>query len=201
MSFLSKAQFVILSTAAQRPDLSVLPLPEALRIRGAAVLKVLTSLRNKGLIETIEGETGTQRIVITGEGVAAVGSEAAEEAPAKMRKGERSPAGEIPVTEAAAAQGNTELGPPDRDLNRGRRLPLRLGTKQALMVEMLKRPEGATIQQIAEATGWRHHTVRGAISGTLKKKLGLSVKTTRMREVDPDKTGARGTGAVYRIPG
>jgi hypothetical protein len=198
MSFLSKPQLVILITAAQRPDLSVLPLPEALRIKGAAVLKVLTSLRNKGLIETIEGETGAQRIVLTREGVAAVGSEAA---PAEIGKGECGSSDEIPLTDAAAARGNTELGPPDGDVNRGRRPPLRPGTKQALIVELLKRPEGATIQQIAEATGWRHHTVRGAISGTLKKKLGLSVKTTRMREVDPDKTGARGTGAVHRIPG
>jgi hypothetical protein len=165
------------------------------------VLKVLTSLRNKGLIETIEGETRTQRIVLTGEGVAAVGSEAAEEAPAEIRKGECGPAGEISVTDAAVARGNTELGPPDGNINRGRRPPLRPGTKQALMVEMLKRPEGATIQQIAEATGWRHHTVRGAISGTLKKKLGLSVKTTRMRDVGPNKTGAKGTGVVYRIAG
>lgn len=51
----------------------------------------------------------------------------------------------------------------------------RTGTKQALMIEMLRRDEGATIDQIAEATGWRRHTCRGAISGALKKKLGLAI--------------------------
>ena len=42
------------------------------------------------------------------------------------------------------------------------------------MIELLKRPEGATVEQIAEATGWQKHTIRGAISGALKKKLGLN---------------------------
>jgi Protein of unknown function (DUF3489) len=50
-------------------------------------------------------------------------------------------------------------------------------------------------------TGWQHHTIRGAISGALKKKLGLTVEATRTREVGPDKTGARGSATVYRITG
>ena len=35
--------------------------------------------------------------------------------------------------------------------------------------------QGATVEQIAAATGWQHHTIRGAISGALKKKLGLTI--------------------------
>jgi hypothetical protein len=77
----------------------------------------------------------------------------------------------------------------------------RAGTKQALMIELLKRTEGATVEQIAEATGWQHHTIRGAISGALKKKLGLTVEATRTREVGPNKTGAKGSTTVYRITG
>ena len=69
------------------------------------------------------------------------------------------------------------------------------------MIEMLKRPEGATVEQIAAATGWQHHTIRGAISGALKKKLGLTVEATRTREVGPNKTGAKGSTTVYRITG
>ena len=61
------------------------------------------------------------------------------------------------------------------------------------MIELLKRPEGATVEQIAAATGWQHHTIRGAISGALKKKLGLTVEATRTREVGPNKTGAKGS--------
>jgi hypothetical protein len=77
----------------------------------------------------------------------------------------------------------------------------RAGTKQAHMIELLQRPEGATVAQIAEATGWQHHTIRGAISGALKKKLGLNVEATRTREVGPNKTGAKGSSTIYRILG
>jgi Protein of unknown function (DUF3489) len=77
----------------------------------------------------------------------------------------------------------------------------RSGTKQAQMIELLKRPEGATVEQIAAATGWQKHTIRGAISGALKKKLGLTVEATRTREVGPNKAGAKGSSTVYRITG
>jgi hypothetical protein len=69
------------------------------------------------------------------------------------------------------------------------------------MIELLKRPEGATVEQIAEVTGWQKHTIRGAISGALKKKLGFTVETTRTREVGPDRSGAKGSSTVYRITG
>jgi hypothetical protein len=64
----------------------------------------------------------------------------------------------------------------------------RAGTKQAKMIDLMKRPGGATVEQIAKATGWQHHTIRGAISGALKKKLGLKVEATR-----------EDGGTVYRI--
>jgi hypothetical protein len=75
----------------------------------------------------------------------------------------------------------------------------RAGTKQAKLIELLKRPEGATVEQIAAVTGWQRHTIRGAISGALKKKLKLNVEATR--EVGPNKTGAKGSSTVYRIVG
>jgi len=54
---------------------------------------------------------------------------------------------------------------------------------------MLKRPEGATIQQICDATGWQAHTVRGTFAGAFKKKLGLTVTSDK----------AEGGVRVYRI--
>ncbi len=65
----------------------------------------------------------------------------------------------------------------------------RRGTKQAILIEMLRRPDGATIQQMSAKTGWQTHSVRGAISGALKKKLGLSVTSETVE----------GRGRVYRI--
>ena len=62
---------------------------------------------------------------------------------------------------------------------------VRAGTKQAQLIEMLRAPEGATIDEIAAATGWQPHTVRGAIAGALK-------------EVTSEKIDAR--GRVRRLP-
>jgi hypothetical protein len=51
----------------------------------------------------------------------------------------------------------------------------REGTKQATLIELLQRPEGATLEQMVQATGWQQHTVRGCMAGALKKKLGLNI--------------------------
>ncbi len=51
--------------------------------------------------------------------------------------------------------------------------PARNGTKRALLVGMLQRPDGATIEQMTAKTGWQPHSVRGFLAGTVKKKMGL----------------------------
>ena len=66
---------------------------------------------------------------------------------------------------------------------------VRPNTKTALLVEMLTDPEGATLDELVKKIGWQPHSVRGAISGTVKKKLGLTV-TSESEE---------GRGRVYRI--
>jgi Protein of unknown function (DUF3489) len=63
-------------------------------------------------------------------------------------------------------------------------------TKQATLIEMLQQREGATIAELAAATGWQHHSVRGAMSYALKKQLGLDVTSEVTKE----------RGRVYRIP-
>ena len=70
-----------------------------------------------------------------------------------------------------SATGYTAIGKKPRAIQTSHRP----GTKQAAMIEMMQRPEGATIEQIADATGWQHHTVRGAMSNALKKRLGLTI--------------------------
>jgi len=66
---------------------------------------------------------------------------------------------------------------------------LRENTKQAKLIGLLRRPGGATIADLAKATGWQRHTVRGAISGALKKKHGLAVLSEK----------AEGKDRVYRL--
>jgi hypothetical protein len=65
----------------------------------------------------------------------------------------------------------------------------RADSKQAKLVEMLKQPNGATIDEIVKKFEWQPHTVRGAIAGALKKKLGLDVQSERVE----------GRARVYRI--
>jgi hypothetical protein len=220
MTRLSDTQLVILSVAAQRADLSVLPLPDSLTLKGGALNKVMDSLRNRGLIRVLGGDGGPERVVISSEGMAAIGVEAdddeapdaADTAPTSVESdgapGAPASATEADVAPTPAKRGRRkgrkmEAAPPangsEADAQPAAKPAPRAGTKQAQMIEMLKRPEGATVEQIAAATGWQHHTIRGAISGALKKKLGLTVEATRTREVGPNKTGARGSSTVYRI--
>jgi Protein of unknown function (DUF3489) len=63
-------------------------------------------------------------------------------------------------------------------------------SKQDEVIAMLRRPEGATVDEVASATGWQRHTVRGVFSGTLKKKLGLTIASAKEER-----------GRVYRING
>ena len=61
-------------------------------------------------------------------------------------------------------------------------------SKQDAVIAMLRRPEGATVDEVASAMGWQRHTVRGLFSGTLKKKLGLTLASAQEE-----------CGRVYRI--
>ena len=63
------------------------------------------------------------------------------------------------------------------------------GTKQAQLVAMLEAPEGASTAEIVAALGWQPHTVRGAVAGALKKRLGLQIGSEAIE----------GRGRVYRI--
>ena len=60
--------------------------------------------------------------------------------------------------------------------------PVPPATKQDVLIALLRRPEGATLEQMMAATGWLRHSVRGAISAGLRKKLGLRVVTERLPE-------------------
>jgi hypothetical protein len=171
---------------------------------------VLAGLRKRGFVRVIETPGRPQRIVITSEGMAAIGVEPddGETGPTEADTGataaEPAPRNDTPAPAAEGDEGDTagrrkaKAAKPRKAAADEKPTP-RSGTKQARMIELLKRPEGATVEQIAEATGWQHHTIRGAISGALKKKLGLTVEATRTREVGPNKSGAKGSSTVYRI--
>ena len=81
----------------------------------------------------------------------------------------------------------------------GRRQP-REGTKQQQVLAILRQPEGATVAQIMEATGWQAHTVRGFFAGLKKRGIEVSV-LERVRQVGPDRAGAKGSYTIlYGCP-
>jgi hypothetical protein len=74
----------------------------------------------------------------------------------------------------------------------------RTGTKQEAVLTLLSRDEGTTIADIIEATGWQPHTVRGFLAGLKRKGIAVEV-LERVRQVGPDKQGAKGSYSIYRI--
>ena len=125
MPKLSDTQLVILSNAAQRDDLSVLPLPEDINLKGGALNKVMDSLRNRGLIG---GDGGPERAVITSAGMAAIGVEAeGDDAPAPAHTG---------ATTAGATARPTPRRPPPRPTAR----PSRPGARARRRPPRQRRP-------------------------------------------------------------
>jgi hypothetical protein len=200
MTRLSDTQLVILGAAAQRADLAVLPLPDTLKLKGGALTNVMDSLRNRGLIRVVGAEGGPQRVVITSEGMAAIGVEPeGDEAPAGADTAPTSADGHsaadapAPASEADGAEKRAKTKPtkgkgkkaartapagnePEAAAGQPAAKPApRAGTKQALMIDMLKRPEGATVEQIAEATGWQHHTIATIAAPTA---MAVSARST-----------------------
>ena len=115
-------------------------------LRGGARVKVLAALLQRGWIEPADDGH-----VMTDAGYAAIGLQR----PAPL--------------DDVQSMDTTD----DIQLLEG--IPVRPGTKLAALVMVLRRPQGATSLQLMLATGWQQHTVRGAISGMLRKKLGLNV--------------------------
>jgi predicted ArsR family transcriptional regulator len=190
MPKLTDTQLVILSAAAQRKDRMVLPLPKSLKVKGAAITKLLDGLRKKGLLEEKpaphrtetwrKGKDGRRLMLIVTE----AGLRALDGKPAGGSK-EQPSRDKAPTTNTKTNQKRTG----SKTKGRGHKVTSRPGSKQALLIDLLKRKSGATIDELVKATGWQAKSVRGAISGALKTKLGLMVDSEKID----------GRGRVYRI--
>lgn len=176
MTKLTETQTIILSAGAQRPENIALPLPKGLA--GAAAKMAVTKMIEHGWLQEVDAnlrrreplwrETGDGHgttLVVTHAGLLAIGIE-----PVVVKT-------EAAIHENAAETPVTKLPTP------------RTGTKQAMLIALLRAPDGATMEEIVTATGWLAHTARGAMSGALGKKLGLVVTSEK----------EEGRGRVYRI--
>ena len=176
MTKLTETQTTILTEGAKRPDNIAMPLPKGLA--GAAAKMAVNKMIQRGWLQEVDAnlrrgeslwrETGDGHgttLVVTDAGLLAIGI--------------------VPVAAQRIAADHQSAGG-----EAATKQPIvRAGTKQAMLIALLQAPDGATMDTIMAATGWQAHTVRGAMSGALGKKLGLIV--TSAKEGD----GAR----VYRI--
>ena len=147
-------------------------------IKGGARKKVIEGLFTRAMIIGSNGDW-----IVTDAAYEALGRARPEQTAAETA----TPAGK----QAAKAARKAKAAPKTEASGDGEQAAPRTreNSKQAQVIAMLKRPEGATIAQICEATNWQAHTVRGTFAGAFKKKLGLTVTSDK----------AEGGVRVYRI--
>lgn len=174
---LTTTQHTILAHAIEHTKGKIVWFPDTLK--GGARRKVLDGLMNRALIST----DGTDWSVTT-EGYEAMGyvsipfldtAQVPKDAVTATKTETVAEETPVPSTEQNEPSDPSEVAQGEAEAVQ----PPRKNSKQAQVIEMLKRPEGATVKQICEATGWQAHTVRGALSGTLKKKLGFAITSTK----------------------
>ncbi len=170
---LTATQTTVLNAAAARPDGNIEPLPS--NLRGGAKTAVIDGLLSRALIAKFQHPDHVE-YHLTDSAYAAVGRKRKVPAPVTPD----------PEIETAVSAAEAKWAQDKRAVAKPR---TRENSKQAAVVQMLQRPDGTTIRQVMETTGWQAHTVRGTFAGALKKKLGLNVVSAK------DGTGER----VYRI--
>jgi hypothetical protein len=176
---LTSTQTQVLQHALDHNDGQVVWFPE--NVKGGARKKVLDGLFNRALVTT----DGGTHWYVAAEGYDALG----RPRPTVASIAPSAPLVADPKLEAAVAQHEAQWAneaqasapaapatDPSPDTVKVR---TRENSKQATVVQMLKRPEGATVRQICDATGWQAHTVRGTFAGAFKKKLGLTIESDK----------------------
>ena len=160
---LTATQTTVIKAAAARPDGKIEPLPS--NLRGGAKTAVIDGLLSRALIAKFQHPDHVE-YHLTDSAYAAVGRKRKEPAPVTPD----------PEIETAVSAAEAKWAQDKREAAKPR---ARENSKQATVIQMLQRPEGATITQICSATGWQAHTVRGTFAGAFKKKLGLTITSEK----------------------
>ena len=184
MKTLNKTQMQVLEVAAKAGGAS----PEGLHNRTVA------SLAKQGLIAEKRGRGDKHSLVATPAGVALLRECRASAAEAALAV-QPAPAGAAqaskPESEGLAkpAQAPEPMPPAMKPKSRKSKAAAEQSTvreangKLGLLIRLLRQPEGATLAAMVTATGWQAHSVRGAMAGAIKKKLGLTVVSEKAGSV------------------
>ena len=150
MTKLTDMQLVLLTTACQREDGSLLPPPESLGDQTARIRKAVEVLIKKGLAAEKEGMAAAQCWRTDGDlTVGVIVTDAGRAIIEPPVEGDKAPSPAGPNMEGAAGEPRT--------------------TKQSLLLDLLKRDGGTSLDEIVSATGWLPHTSRAALTGLRKK--------------------------------
>lgn len=183
---LTTTQTQVLQHALDHNKGQIIWFPES--VKGGARKKVLDGLFNRALVTT----NGGQHWYVAAEGYDALGRPrptAADVAPMAPLVADQELEATVAQHEGSTAQAEAAITPALEPTTDPVKVRTRENSKQAQVIAMLKRPEGATITQICDATGWQAHTVRGTFAGAFKKKLGLTIQSDK----------AQGGERIYRI--
>ena len=160
MPKLSDIQAVLLAAAAARRDFSVLPPPDTIRLKGAALDRTLRALVTRGLIAEAakRSKWASNRLVVTPSGLEAISVETAE-----------------PVREVLVAAS-------DREKQTSPEGSQRPGGKLGVLLEAVARPEGATLGDLTAASGWLPHTTRAALTRLRQRGYDVRLASTGPRK-------------------
>jgi hypothetical protein len=172
---LNNTQLLMLSAAAQRKDRCIAASPN---VKGGAAQKLAAKLIAAGLVEEINAKPGVHvwrrddatgeayALKLTAAGLKAIAVEEAEAVEAAVESSP-TPADEGPSKTKDHDGGAGSVAPPTTIA-----VP-REGSKLAVVVSLLRREGGATIDQLADAMGWLPHTTRAALTGLRKRGFGI----------------------------